>query len=209
MKWNVNDHYQTLSKKIRHLGGHAFDSNDILLDLGCGEGKLTEVFNRNFSSKLVIGLDINYNNSWRKYENLNYVVSDANNLPFKDVSIDVLIEKDVLHHCSDPAQIVREIKRVTKTLAVIIEANRYHPVSFIHMTLIRKHDHLSKAQFLRLLRTVFYNKKSNFFQIESHVYPIDNVQLLKIIHILEEFISKIPVINRFLNYNIAVIRMSQ
>jgi 2-polyprenyl-3-methyl-5-hydroxy-6-metoxy-1,4-benzoquinol methylase len=87
-----------------------------LLDVGCGEGVLTEKWARRVSGR-VVGIDLDdpeLHAQWqeRQAPNLEYRVMKAENLPFGDASFDVATAIEVLEHVPDPEHTVAEMARV-------------------------------------------------------------------------------------------------
>jgi SAM-dependent methyltransferase len=56
--------------------------------------------------------------------------SDALALPLQDDAVDVAFCGNLLHHLSDPAQAVAEMKRVARRYVVLVEPNRNNPLMF-------------------------------------------------------------------------------
>lgn len=175
-----------------------------VLDMGCGGGGDTLIF-ANMGAN-VVGIDINsYSNSQiLKKENLKFIIADGCRLPFDDNTFDLVFEKDMLHHIDNSKKALSETKRVTKKggQVIIIEANRYNPILYLHMTLIKRHEHLTRRYFKNLMKTYF--KNTQFKMIEAHVYPIKLFCIMKLIHFIEDFLEKVPMISNFLSYNIAI-----
>jgi ubiquinone/menaquinone biosynthesis C-methylase UbiE len=59
-----------------------------------------------------------------------FIVADASSLPFRDNAFDVVFEKDSLHHVNQPKEVLKEMRRVSRNLIVLVEGNRYNPLSF-------------------------------------------------------------------------------
>jgi len=181
-------------------------SDQKVLDIGCGDGGDALIFAKLGAN--VIGTDIKPHPNWQilKQDNLKFKTANACALPFKDGSFNIVFEKDMLHHVNDLKKALSEIWRVTKKggQIIIVEANRYNPILYLHMTLIRGHQHFTQRYFKNLIKTCFEN--TEFMAIESHVYPIRNHTLMKIIHFIEAFLEKVPIISNFLSYNIAIAR---
>jgi len=67
------------------------------------------------------------------------VSADALALPYADASFDLVYGWEILHHISDPAQVVSEMARVSRRLVLVIEPNRNHPAQFAFALVDREH----------------------------------------------------------------------
>lgn len=100
-----------------------------LLDLGTGTGFFAQYFqNSGFS---VVGVDVSLSMMAKAREKgvRDLVRADAHNLPFKDGSFDATVLIHLLQLVKDWVQVVHEVGRVTKTVAVseIGEADGFRP----------------------------------------------------------------------------------
>jgi 2-polyprenyl-3-methyl-5-hydroxy-6-metoxy-1,4-benzoquinol methylase len=89
-----------------------------LLDVGCGEGVLTERWARLIDGR-VVGIDLDdplLHEQWRTRTapNLEYRVMKAERMPFGDGEFDVASAIEVLEHVPDPAHTVAEMARVAQ-----------------------------------------------------------------------------------------------
>ena len=89
-----------------------------LLDVGCGEGVLTQKWAARIDGP-VVGIDLDdpqLHAEWEKRSapNLSYRVMKAENLPFADAEFDVAAAIEVLEHVPDPAHTVAEMARVAR-----------------------------------------------------------------------------------------------
>lgn len=202
---NPVDEYR--KKIFRKIGLEVFN-NQTVLDVGCGDGgDLLYLADR---VKEAVGIDIIPKSQWPKQcsERLQFFVGDSENLPFGKGSFDVVFEKDMLHHTVDPARALEEIKRITKKggRIVILEANRYNPIFYFHMTLLYKHEHFTQKFFRQIINEVF-GGKAVFSSFESHVYPTNSIALTKAFHYFENIVERAPVFWKFLSYNMAIIKL--
>lgn len=158
-----------------------------------------------------VGLDIEKSPYWQEVreEDVKFIVGDARILPLQDEIFDYIFAKDVLHHISEHKKVLREILRVTKEggRIILIEANRYNPISFLHLTLLKKHQHFTKSYFRELVGR--YANDIDFFSCEAHVVPIKNKRVRRFIYYLEDLAEKVPLFQRFLSYNIAIMKKSE
>jgi len=89
-----------------------------LLDVGCGEGVLTEKWARRIDGR-VVGIDLDdpqLHAEWeqRQAPNLEYRVMKAETMPFADDEFDVASAIEVLEHVPDPEHTLAEMARVAQ-----------------------------------------------------------------------------------------------
>ena len=94
----------------------------IILDIGCGPGRITKPL-AEINEKLIIGMDISekmvtsVKKSMVRADHLqkaHFVVGEAEYIPFKSNSIDTVISLDVIPHLKFPFEHIKEMKRVVK-----------------------------------------------------------------------------------------------
>jgi 2-polyprenyl-3-methyl-5-hydroxy-6-metoxy-1,4-benzoquinol methylase len=88
-----------------------------LLDVGCGEGVLTQRWAQRIAPGRVVGIDLEdpqLRDEWaaRTAPNLEYRVHKAEGLPFADGEFEVATAIEVLEHVGDPERTVAEMARV-------------------------------------------------------------------------------------------------
>ena len=88
-----------------------------ILDVGCGEGVLTEQWADKLGSGRIVGIDLDdpkLKAEWdkRRRANLEYRVEDATNLSFVDNEFEMATAIEVLEHVPDPERTVSEMARV-------------------------------------------------------------------------------------------------
>lgn len=101
--------------------------NGVVLDIGCGEGSLSlelaslyyEVFALDNSLNALKILSEKVEN----FKNIKLVRADANNLPFVDESVDIIIANNIFHLLDNPRQVLLEIKRVLKKDGYFIQVS--------------------------------------------------------------------------------------
>ncbi|XP_076813607.1 putative methyltransferase DDB_G0268948 [Clavelina lepadiformis] len=89
---------------------------DLMVDVGCGSGQATNIFAAYF--KKIVGLDASENQikvakKQNKFDHINYVVGKAEELPFKEGSVDLLVCGEAVHWFDLP-KFFREVSRVLK-----------------------------------------------------------------------------------------------
>jgi ubiquinone/menaquinone biosynthesis C-methylase UbiE len=202
MDINVLEYRKRILNKI--FENVSLTGREKVIDIGCGDGGDCDLFSE--SIKEAVGIDIEFNSNWRKNKKgkIEFSVADVCNLPFRDESFELVFEKDVLHHIKSYVKASEEILRITKTggHVIFVEANRYNPIFYVHMTLMKRHQHFSKKFFTKMIKT--YSKHVHFLAVESRVYPIKNKRLLRLIHYFEDLLEGMPLVRNYLCYNIAI-----
>jgi ubiquinone/menaquinone biosynthesis C-methylase UbiE len=108
-----------------------------LLDIGTGPGQIALKLAAQLPGWLVVGVDRSPNmirqavaasraaqstpqRPGRKRAEVEFLVGDANRLPFSDASFDLVLCNSVLHHLENPARLLTEIARVAKPDGAIL-----------------------------------------------------------------------------------------
>ncbi len=117
-----------------------------VLDVGCGEGVLTEQWAVALGDKPVVGIDLEdakLRTEWerRTRPNLSFQAVEATRLPFADGEFDLAAAIEVLEHVPDPESTVAEMARV---------ASRHLLVSVPHEPLWRALN-MARGAYLREL----------------------------------------------------------
>lgn len=94
-----------------------------LLDVGCGEGVLTERWARRVDGR-VVGIDLADDGLRAEWErraaaNLEFRVQPAERLPFEDGEFDVATAIEVLEHVPDPEHTLAEMARVAGRFLIV------------------------------------------------------------------------------------------
>lgn len=183
--------------------GFAFRGDESLLDSGCGDGGVARLLRERVRD--VVGIDVEPSAAWEDEQGLAFLVADAESLPFGDASFDVVHSKDSLHHMGSPERALAEYRRVLRPggAALIVEANRYNPAFYPHMTLALGHQHFTRARFEALVRPVF--PQVRFGAFEAHYAPVLR-RVLRLQHVVEEALERLPPFRPLLSYNFAVAR---
>lgn len=114
---------------LPYLSQRAADSttSTSLLDIGCGPGTITADFASFLPNGHITALDASvdvvrqaesYAND-KGLKNLSFETGDAHALPFPDNSFDITHAHQVLQHVTDPVQVLREMRRVTKPGGIV------------------------------------------------------------------------------------------
>jgi 2-polyprenyl-3-methyl-5-hydroxy-6-metoxy-1,4-benzoquinol methylase len=99
-----------------------------LLDVGCGEGVLTQQWAQRLKGR-VVGIDLEdpaIQAEWenRRAPNLEYRVMKAENLPFADGEFDLAAAIEVLEHVPEPEHTVAEMARVARGGHLLVSVPR-------------------------------------------------------------------------------------
>ncbi|MCA9042090.1 MAG: methyltransferase domain-containing protein, partial [Planctomycetaceae bacterium] len=94
-----------------------------ILDLGCGEGHITQLILDEFPSSEMTGLDysltaIKY--AHQHFPKIDFCVGDAYEGPYAEEYFDVVVCNNLWEHVPDPLQLLREMKKFLKPGGYII-----------------------------------------------------------------------------------------
>jgi 2-polyprenyl-3-methyl-5-hydroxy-6-metoxy-1,4-benzoquinol methylase len=129
---NTYDKYGTKNPVARFLVGRFLASVDeavmelapqSVLDVGCGEGIVTERIARALPTARVVGLDVGDPALAAEWErraggNLEFHAGSAYELPFEDGSFELVTALEVLEHLERPAEALAELRRVASRAIV-------------------------------------------------------------------------------------------
>ncbi|MDP2728193.1 MAG: class I SAM-dependent methyltransferase [Dehalococcoidia bacterium] len=94
----------------------------ILLDVGCGEGYVLGHLRKAWPGLAVQGVDGDreaLNLARASIPDIAFWQSDANHLPFRDHSFDMVICLEVLEHLREPRQTLEELARVSRRYVLV------------------------------------------------------------------------------------------
>lgn len=86
-----------------------------VLDLGCGGGNIDGYLKTAYPKWDITGIDISSSSlkiAKETFPNVSFLKASADNLPFKDKSLDLVISFDTLEHFIDLKKVISEVKRV-------------------------------------------------------------------------------------------------
>jgi 2-polyprenyl-3-methyl-5-hydroxy-6-metoxy-1,4-benzoquinol methylase len=136
-----------------------------VLDVGCGEGVLTERWAKQLGSGRVVGIDLDDAKlaaEWavRRRENLEFRATIGETLPFADGEFDLAAAIEVLEHVPDPLATLTEMTRVARRhlLVSVPREPLWRALNLVRGAYVRQlgntpgHlNHWSKRGFVRLL----------------------------------------------------------
>ena len=99
---------------VRHLK-EVMPENASVLDVGCGDGRLSALLREKRPDLVVEGIDVlQRDKTWFPVRQF-----DGRTIPANAVSVDVVMFIDVLHHTDDPYTLLREAIRVARKSIII------------------------------------------------------------------------------------------
>ncbi|TML95717.1 MAG: class I SAM-dependent methyltransferase [Actinobacteria bacterium] len=192
-----------LRYRLRCIEKLAYDfrGEESLLDAGCGDGGVARLLRERVGN--VVAIDVTPSEHWHEEPGLTFRVADAERLPFEDESFDIVHSKDSLHHMASPAGALAEYRRVLRRggHALVIEANRFNPIFFPHMTLALGHDHFTGKRLRTLIQGAFADARFGAFEAH-YVPPLDRFPGLQ--DAVEEGLERLRPFKPLLSYNFAI-----
>jgi ubiquinone/menaquinone biosynthesis C-methylase UbiE len=124
------------------LGSEARKSYEVVLDVGCGQGKSFSILSRCFNPRRLIGLDADRKilevaraRSARDKVAVDLMPGSGSAIPLPDNSVDLLFCHQTFHHLIDHDGAIREFHRVLKPGGVMLFAESTK--AYIHSWMIR------------------------------------------------------------------------
>ena len=112
-----------------------------VLDLGCGDGRALDLFNRLDADIAYHGVDIEKSAEVlsRSRSDADFETYDGRNLPYDTAAFDLVYSHQVFEHVEDPDAVLREIRRVLKPGGAFVgsasQLEPYHSLSLWNFTL--------------------------------------------------------------------------
>lgn len=130
---NTYDKYGSANPVVRRLmAGFERDTFQLLiraqpssiLDVGCGEGVLTERWADHLPNGRVVGIDLDdpkLAEEWsqRSRPNLEFCAGTGDSLPYGDGEFEAATAMEVLEHVPDPDAVLREMARVASRWLIV------------------------------------------------------------------------------------------
>lgn len=108
------------------------------LELGAGEGFWT----RELTKRFTVTVADQAESFFKDNPCSDKKIFSLPEIPFKDNSFDLVFEANVLHHLDKDKKAVEEMIRVSSKYIIIVEPNRYHPLTVL-LGLILPHERKS------------------------------------------------------------------
>lgn len=170
------------------------------LDVGCAEGyyfkAITELFG---SDTFCAGLDISetYLKRAKAVEKGEFVLADAQFLPFKDSSFDLVMSSEVMEHLPNPLVAFREALRVSSKYLIITTPRRslfrriYDAIGFSKDPFSYRSGHISEVDFSDILEGA-KNHGAHVIEAKWDCYlPNGLINLLHLPNFFVEIINRI------------------
>ena len=152
LEQNINNEFHTRKKELTiNLLREAvspMQSVPQILDLGCGQGHITEKMRQAIDCAEFSGLDysisaINY--AHEKYPGIDFAVGDANDSPYAKEFFDVVVCNNLWEHVPDPVFLLSGIKRILKHGGYLIVStpSRYRANNLVRILKGKPVDFLS------------------------------------------------------------------
>jgi ubiquinone/menaquinone biosynthesis C-methylase UbiE len=94
---------------------------EVVVEIGAGEGRITERLVERFPTATVVGLDLPDTNLAEEWDEIEVPMffGDATRMPFVDGSIDLVVGLEVLEHVPRPELALADIARVCRGTAIL------------------------------------------------------------------------------------------
>lgn len=180
------------------------------LDLGCGDG-MEAVWLAERGWK-VDAYDLEAHPRWpelaRRYKGrLRFATADAAKLGKLKRPYALVFQKDVLHHVPDPGAVLAHMKRLCAPggQVVVLECNRKNPVFYLHLTLLKGHQHFTNRRLAGLLDGAGLQGWT-LKRIEARVWPLLGPRLQDLAERLQDLAEALPLWRPFICYHAALWR---
>jgi SAM-dependent methyltransferase len=178
------------------------------LDLGCGEGKEALYFAR--LGYRVEAVDQQAHPDWARVaresgRRVSFKVGDAERIRRPSGSFDLVFEKDMLHHAGDPEEALREMRRLCRRggKVVVVEANRWNPIFYVHLTLLGGHEHFSIGRLRALLEGAGMGS-AVIRRCEARVWPINRRPFQRLMDWVQDLVESLPLLRGLACYHLAI-----
>ncbi len=164
-----------LEKYLKKVG-KILNKNDLILDVACGPGNISERVAKNWPFVKVVGIDgskemlneaenkLSENHS----KNLSYELIEINSIATGEIQFpfkaDVLVSNSALHHFHDPLRFWDALKKLGKTKCIHIHRDLIRPDS-LEKAFEIKEKHLSNSP--EILKKDFYASLKASFTVDE------------------------------------------
>lgn len=196
---------------------------EYILDVGCGSGIYAKGLLENGSRVAAVDLANDYLKQTKKLvgknPDLELVVADATQLPFKKNTFDKVLFTEVIEHIPDYKNSLQEIKRVLKEggVVVISTPSRFSPMNICYKLKRIVKGYKFNEHIHEFTPKEFQNEVSKFFVVEKlefanffFPYPIDSLLIniksetfIRVVLQMEAIMQKLPIF-KYLGWTIII-----
>jgi len=155
----VSKIYEKAAKKMCWKCQPFIEKGSKILDLGCGSGIVGKTFSTFFQAE-VLGVDIKDS----RIVNLPFQIIDGRSLPFSENFFDVILINYVLHHTQNPAEILKEAKRVGEKIIIFEDL----PEGFLSKLICKFHG-ISYNKLFRNPNPIFFKSEKDWEKIFDEI----------------------------------------
>lgn len=94
-------------------------TNKIILDIGCYDGTISKLIKEKNNVAVCLDMSLNALNMAKK-KGLECVLTNADNLPFKGNSFDIVVASEIIEHIFDTGNFLDEINKILKSNGKLI-----------------------------------------------------------------------------------------
>ena len=164
-----------LEKYLKKVG-KTLNKDDLILDVACGPGNISERIAKNWPFVKVVGIDGSkemLNQAEKKRcksfaKNLSYELIEINSIATDEqhfpIKADVLVSNSALHHFHDPYRFWDALKKIGKNKCIHIHRDLIRPIS-IQKAFELKEKHLSTSP--EILKNDFYASLKASFTVDE------------------------------------------
>jgi len=100
-----------------------------IVDIGCGEGHITALLREWFPEAAIYATDLSKSimvSNFKTKRDVLLMCSDAQELPLKSGSFDIVVCTEVLEHVEDPEKVISECRRISRNLCLFTVPREPH-----------------------------------------------------------------------------------
>lgn len=166
---------------LQLLSGVSLNSDSLVLDVGCGTGNNTLLFQRAMKAR-TSGLDFSFGmllKAKEKQSNIIFTQAPAENLPFRSAIFDFVFMTEVIHHVEDVNSSISEMNRVLKPECWICIVTQSHEQIEHRMTsrFFPATINIDKARYPQIEGLEEIMLSIGFSEVHSKVFEFSPVEL--------------------------------
>lgn len=169
-----------------------FEEGDVILDIGCGQGRFLEKVRSQNKNISCFGIDLSNEMiriaSEKSSENCHFNVGECDSLPYEKSSFSKIFCMNSFHHFPDPEKALSEISRVIKGNGEIIIGDVWLPPlvreavnAFLPFTKTGDYRIYSKSEMEKLFNRYSF-QMTNYFYVHPFLFVIKFKRIKDDIH---------------------------